>query len=378
MFRPSACFGVPVSAAPPNEADKLAAKGLDRAIRSLTRPAKTGLKGPKPKEDGDPLAPYDSYGHDVLYWLDRMVRTQAPLIERMALIWHDWFATGDVGSQKLSLKQISLFRKQALGSFDRMLRGRDPGPGDADLALGDLQHQGLAERELRARADGAVRARRLERGRVPLLRGGRARAGAGADGLHRRLPRQRRLRQLPLRAHRGTTRARRRSSARPATSTGRTRAASASSTRRTRRTSSRACGRTSSARRRTRATQSALEELYVSSGYGIRPVVEAILAHPDLYEGPSLVKAPMVAIAGMLRARGRGVDTGSWTWISDMAGQRPFRPPNVSGWDEQRWLDTSSFRGRWYSVAEILTGRPARPGRPTRETRPRRRRSTRR
>ena len=24
-----------------------------------------------------------------------------------------------------------------------------------------------------------------------------------------------------------------------------------------------------------------------------------------------------------------------------------FRPPNVSGWDETRWLDTSSFRGRW-------------------------------
>ncbi|MGZ8667666.1 MAG: DUF1800 family protein, partial [Solirubrobacterales bacterium] len=89
-------------------------------------------------------------------------------------------------------------------------------------------------------------------------------------------------------------------------------------------------------------------------GYEIGPVVEAILTHPALYEGPSLVKAPMVAIAGMLRARGRGVDTGSWTWISDMAGQRPFRPPNVSGWDEERWLDTSSFRGRWHSVAKIL------------------------
>ncbi len=32
----------------------------------------------------------------------------------------------------------------------------------------------------------------------------------------------------------------------------------------------------------------------------------------------------------------------------------PFRPPNVSGWDEERWLDTSTFRGRWYAVAEIL------------------------
>ncbi|MEO8092772.1 MAG: DUF1800 family protein [bacterium] len=94
-----------------DDADRLAAKGLNSAIRSLTRPAKTGLKGPRPKDDGDPLAPNDSYGHDVLYWLDRMVRTQAPLIERMALIWHDWFATGDVGSQKLSLKQVKRSRQ---------------------------------------------------------------------------------------------------------------------------------------------------------------------------------------------------------------------------------------------------------------------------
>jgi hypothetical protein len=36
-----------------------------------------------------------------------------------------------------------------------------------------------------------------------------------------------------------------------------------------------------------------------------------------------------------------------------MAGQRPFHPPNVSGWDEERWLDTSTYRGRWYAVSTI-------------------------
>ena len=40
-----------------------------------------------------------------------------------------------------------------------------------------------------------------------------------------------------------------------------------------------------------------------------------------------------------------------------MAGQRLFRPPNVSGWDEERWLDTSSFRGRWYAAAEVIERR---------------------
>ena len=28
-----------------------------------------------------------------MWWLDRMVRTSRPLVERMALVWHDWFAT---------------------------------------------------------------------------------------------------------------------------------------------------------------------------------------------------------------------------------------------------------------------------------------------
>jgi hypothetical protein len=81
--------------------------------------------------------------------------------------------------------------------------------------------------------------------------------------------------------------------------------------------------------------------------------LKAILKHPDLYEGPSMVKPPIVYIAGMLRARGFGIREDSWFWISDMAGQRPFRPPNVAGWDEDRWLDTSSYRGRWYAVTAI-------------------------
>jgi uncharacterized protein (DUF1800 family) len=48
-----------------------------------------------------------------------MVRSNRQLVERMTLIWHDWFATSDrgVGSQKLMLKQNNLFRRKGLGSF---------------------------------------------------------------------------------------------------------------------------------------------------------------------------------------------------------------------------------------------------------------------
>ena len=83
-------------------------------------------------------------------------------------------------------------------------------------------------------------------------------------------------------------------------------------------------------------------------------MVEAILMHPRLYEGPALVKPPVVFIAGLLRARKRGVDTADWAYYCKRAGMRPFRPPSVAGWDESRWLDTSTYKGRWESVARML------------------------
>jgi uncharacterized protein (DUF1800 family) len=48
-------------------------------------------------------------------------------------------------------------------------------------------------------------------------------------------------------------------------------------------------------------TRRALRSLYVRSGYQIRPVMEAILMHPRLYEGGRLTKPPVVYIAGLLR-----------------------------------------------------------------------------
>ena len=50
-----------------------------------------------------------------------MVRTNHPLVERMALIWHDWFATADVNSQRLSIDQARLFERRGLGSFSDLL-----------------------------------------------------------------------------------------------------------------------------------------------------------------------------------------------------------------------------------------------------------------
>ena len=106
------------------EADRLARKGLEAAVQSLTRPGAERLKGPGARDSkGRALAPADAWGHDHLWWLDRMVRTSRPLVERMTLVWHDWFATSlaGVGSQKLMLRQNATLRRLSLGSFDTLL-----------------------------------------------------------------------------------------------------------------------------------------------------------------------------------------------------------------------------------------------------------------
>ena len=85
----------------PGHAQALAALGLHGAVAALTRPAGAPtLTGAAPllEDDGEPLAPEDRWGHDHLWWLDRMVRTDQPLVERMTLVWHDWFATSTMGS----------------------------------------------------------------------------------------------------------------------------------------------------------------------------------------------------------------------------------------------------------------------------------------
>lgn len=65
------------------------------------------------------------------WWLDRMVRTTRPLLEKMVLFWHDHFATSfdkdgiDVAKMQ---RQNDLFRSMAFGYFELILNAvsRDP------------------------------------------------------------------------------------------------------------------------------------------------------------------------------------------------------------------------------------------------------------
>jgi uncharacterized protein (DUF1800 family) len=337
----------------PGEARRLARKGLNRAVASLLDPPRARLVGPAPVDgDGLPIAPYDLWGHDALWWLDKMVRSNQPLVERMALNWHDWFATGDVGSQRHSIAQARLFRRRALSPFDDLLRDvtRDramlvwlsgiynnrwsPNENYArelmelfTLGASDESGYPYSEDDVReqARALTGWRADWVDDVGLTNFRYDPGYHDGGVKtifGKHGRFDWGDSCRLcLEHKAHAGYFVDKLWSYfvAVPAP----------------------------------RTTRSKLISLYKRKRYAVRPLLAAILKHPLFYEGPAMVKPPVVYIAGMLRARGRGVDTDGWTWVSDLAGQRPFAPPNVAGWDEERWLDTSSYRGRWIAASYL-------------------------
>ena len=122
----------------PGQAEQLASLGLVGAVQSLTRPSGAAtLTGPAPvDDDGDPIAPADAWGHDHLWWLDRMVRTDQPLVERMALVFHDWFATSNasVSDRAADDRPVEPLPLGLLRLLPRPLHGGDGRPGDAAVA----------------------------------------------------------------------------------------------------------------------------------------------------------------------------------------------------------------------------------------------------
>jgi uncharacterized protein (DUF1800 family) len=342
------------------EAEALAKLGLHGAVQALTFPDRERLVGPAPKDDkGRPLAPYDAWGHDHLWWIDRMVRTSRPLVERMTLIWHDWFATSDAGvnSQRLMLDQNQLFREHALGVFPELLRRVTDDPamllwlnGSDNSKRSPNENYGREMLELFTLGAGRGYTESDVRENARALTGFRNdwKSGIGATNF-RFDPKSHDAGTKTIFHHSGTF-----------TWTDSVRLAVSHPSH-----PSFFVSKLWSYFIPTpadNATLQALEHLYVSSGRRIKPVVTAILKHPALYEGPRMVKSPVVFNAGLLRRLGRPIDTTAYVWLDQMAGQRLFDPPNVGGWDDSRWLDTATWRGRWWVAAYVLRPYALDPG----------------
>ena len=337
----------------PGQARALAKLGMRGAVLSLTRPRRQALVGPEPVlETGQPIDPYNTWGNDTLWWLDRMIRTTAPLIERMTLTWHDWFATSNegVGSQLLMIEQNHTLRKLAMGSFPKLFEAVTIDPAMLIYLSGsgsskedpnenyarEMQelftlgvNGGYTERDVHEHAraltgwtsswnsvtgqqdDFHLDPERQDKG-IKVIYGKRGnfdwRDSIDLAIAHPSHPKHFTSKlwsyfsETPLPA----------------------------------------------------SDERALSDLYESSGKEIRPVVEAMLMHPLFHSGPRMVKPPIVQIAGMLRAIGRFIDTDAWVWESEIAGQRPFYPPNVAGWEMNRWLNTGTWLARFNLSSQVI------------------------
>jgi hypothetical protein len=344
----------------PGQAEALVDQPLEQVVFGLTRPSGPAtLTGPEPvNEKGEPLDPDDVWGDDHCWWLDRMIRSDQPLVERMTFILHDWFANSNekVNSQRMMLEQNELFRSMCFGSFHDLFLAVTGNPAMLVFldGINNEKHnpnQNYAREMMELFSLGADRGAYTQEDVVEMAR---VLTGWTAEWSDEGLTEF----EFDTARHDKTEK-----------------------------TLSAAFGSTGNPLKGnwnwedavrlcvehplhasffvtklwgyfipsepSAATLASLQGLYTSSGFSIRAVLEAILQHPDFYEGPELVTPPVVYNAGLLRSIGRPIDTTSWAWVSANAGQQLFYPPNVSGWDFASWLDTSTTRARWEMASAV-------------------------
>jgi uncharacterized protein (DUF1800 family) len=341
--------------ATPKEATHFAKRGKQATLDWILNGGKgPSMIGPGPTVDGHGIDPTNEWGHDVLWWLDRMVRSQRPLVEKMTLFWHDHFATRDQ-DRPLMLRQNKMMRGRALGPFTGLLRAVTLDPAmQLFLSLADSDKEapnenyarelmelftlgkGYSEHDIReaARALTGFRSNWTKSGDFGGITYSADNHDPGVKKIfHKRghfdwrdvvdlvtsHPDHAPFLVEKLWGYFVTEPLDRRS-------------------------------------------RTELVRVYRSSGLKIKPLVAAILGHRKLYaslDSPAMVKAPVVFVAGALRSTHRYVDDDAWTWLLDNMGQFPFEPPSVAGWDwGPAWLNTNTARARFSAVNYLMQNGP--------------------
>ncbi len=342
--------------ATPVEARRWARRGREATIDFVVDGPRGGarLRGPAPRNEGRRLDPVNEWGDDVLWWLDRMVRSTHPLREKMPLFWHDHVATAEQDTPMM-LRQNRLFRQHALGSFRALLGDvtRDPAM-QLFLSLADSTKDapnenfarellelftlggGYSERDVReaSRALTGYRSDWSRSGGVTI----RYERDEHDDGTKRILGRRGRfgiddvldlVTEHPRHAPFLVTKLWEFFVAAPPS----------------------------------RATVRQLAAIYRGADLRVKPVVRAILEHPALYrrlDAPDMVKSPVVYVAGALRTTGSYVTHGYPTWLLQTMGQQLFHPPSVAGWDwGPKWMSSNAMRQRFVLGNYVVAyGRP--------------------
>ncbi|MBO9532981.1 MAG: DUF1800 family protein [Solirubrobacteraceae bacterium] len=325
---------------------------VDGAVDQLLHPKKKRLTGPAPSGAflvGGNFAPADEWGHLHLLMLDRMVRSTDPLGERMTLVLHDWFGVSQSGSDVQHMPaHIALLRNGWRGSFRKLLKRITVDPSML-MFLGGTSNRMGAPNENYARelmelftlgADRGAYSESDVRELARCLTGWRNDWGQNAGAYNFRFD--------PAFHDAGKKELFKGRSWKVSGRLGWEDAVDA--------VVDHPMHATFVAEKLwsyfipTPPSPPTVQELartYRRSGEHLLPVVRAILRHRRLHDGDSMVIPPAVWAAGLLKARGRGIDTEAWTWRLADAGQMLGQPPSVAGWDDEAWLSTSAYSARW-------------------------------
>jgi uncharacterized protein (DUF1800 family) len=338
--------------ATPEEARKWARRGEAATLTRVLDADPSRLPGRTPRINGVPLDPLNEFGHDQLFWIDRMVRSPSFLQEKLTLFWHDHFACKD--QTPLMLAQNDMLRRLGSGDFRSLLRAvtLDPAMQRFLSLAGSSKKQpnenfarelfelftlgtGYTEDDIReaARALTGFTAPRDSETNLPTVRYTESRHDTGVKTIFGQSgrftwedvlelavthPEHAPFLVTKLWSFFVTT---------PLDA----------------------------------ATRDGLVRLYTASNLRIKPVVTAILQHPALYrslDAPDMVKAPPVYVAGFLRSTGRPVDR-DWTPLLRDMGMRLFSPPSVAGWDwGPAWLSTKAMQARFQFASQLIQGAP--------------------
>lgn len=280
----------------------------------------------------------------VQYWIDRMITTPTPIVEKMTLFWHGLFTSSvDKVLPRLVFDQVRTYRAHALGDLHDLAQAMARTPAmllylDNETNVVGKPNENFA-RELMelfllgqgqyTEADVAAMAR--------------AWTGHGYDST-------REVYAWNPARHDGGSK----------TLFGITRAwdGPEAITEIVRGSKQQACARFIAGRVWTHlagpapepALLDALASAFVASGMRIDALVRAVFLRPE-FRSPAvrqgLVRSPVEWVATTMRALGlRSADVNP-QWYLERCGQRLYAPPNVGGWPRgEGWVSTSTAWGR--------------------------------
>jgi len=341
-------------------------KPVADAVEGILSTKHGAMVGPEPTIDNNPLDPIADDVDLVLNWVDVMIRTPAPFVERMTLFWHRHWATSrqDVSPPQLMLRQNALLRKysdlatNADADFRTMaieltedpamlryLNGEQNSAGAPNenygrevmelFALGVTGPTGLpnySEDDVKQIAK-ALTGWVIDEGdpNQPVARFVQSRHQFGPKAVLGEIKRiettQQVIDHLTKQAAHAPHLVQRlwHEFIVPAPDA---------------------------------ATLADLSKSYVDSGFKLRPLMQKILTNPALFSSidePDMVKPPVIFLVGMYRSLGIGiVNRDAYDYLEDM-GQLPYFPPTVAGWEYgPPFLNTNTALARFGAASKAV------------------------